>query len=1587
MKRQVLLSALLAVMLLFAWPYAKAGTTSANDEPEKPAYAFVTGEQIGGVGDFQYINYGITTFDLHNPDERTLLYYINKDSIDQVMAPWRYAILTGAFADDVYYYLDYYQIPTGHKTIGLKSVDLETEQTKIIADYADSNTTYFSMTYDYSTQTMYALDGFDSGYTGLVTVDLETGTKTPACTFSTWDGSYNTSPRFKAIACNYDGEIYALEYWGDFYQIDKETGECTKIARMNYVPSTALMYSQNLVFDHTTGDLYWLVYDFYDWSSVHTIDLFTGQSTRITPDPIKDRAVFTGLHIPFKIAEAGAPAKVENLTLTPGANGATEATLEWDNPTKTFGREGTLEDLTHIDIYRNNEVVHTISNPIIGGHVTWTDTNVLSGLTKYKIVPTNEDGDGEPKSVSAFVGRGVPVAVTNINVVNNGGDAVLTWDASAGGKYDAWIDRSTLVYEITRYPGEVAVITNESKTSYTDAGLDPGKYYYTILAKTTDGDGEMATSDKRVIGSNHTIPYTCDYGTQELFDTWDVIDGNGDGTTWQYGIGFYGLTPYYSALYTYSWNGADADEWLISLPVDFEAGQAYKLTFDVRMSGTSYNEQLAVTKGTGADITTHTEMASFEISSDMPPTPIRIEIDPLSAPESKSIGLHLTTPAGYGYAFRVDDFRIEENHDGNITGKVTSGGNPVEGAKISVSGTDYVTYSDAQGKYDFYFLYQGEYTLEVETFGYFDAQQTATVVELQTVTQNIDINPLPKYTVKGTLHTEEGTTVKNAQVEISGYNMHKVYSEENGTFTINDVYESEDYTITITKNKLETYTTAISTADGNLDLGVVVLNNKLLAPRTIEAEEIDSNSVLVEWTDTPHDAMTFRYDSGIPNNSLGSTNGTANYIFGTIYRIPSTVTEVSWMLTNTVSTHYSVNVFVFDLDEDSNPTNNILYKREYVTTTDNQWSSHTLSAPVEAPRGCYVAISCYGYIGLVMDDGDDDDYPFVYKTHCVASDYTQEGFTYVESLADQLDSYGNFFVRMKAQPYDWDEEDFVPAPGFTPVFVVADTPAMDITLGGLGEIKDTSAMAMEEDSKSGITNFELYRLMEGEESDETTWLLIHTTNNFSYTDNDWTTMPQGVYKYAVKAKYTGDKISPATISELIGKDMLANVTINLNTNTTTNESEGAVVYLSNHDPRYGYDTMIESDNGKAVVSDVWKGTYNISIHLDGFESLLIENVDLSTENAYTLDYLLAEIQITPFNADIWETETADERLFVWNVPDAIFDDFESHEDFTFSSPGSYGWQYIDGDGLETGGMIDYTWEGQFSPMAFVVFNPSATTPSMLADWYYYCAPYSGNKYLADFAAYPGPNNDYVISPRLYYREDFSIKFQARSYLASALETIDVGYSMTGINEEDFIWFNEESLIVPSNWTEYEYTVPAYAKYVTVRSTSEATTIFMLDDLFIGYEDRSAAPGAKVYSLKAPRPEGQYEVYLDGQKLADTDETTYTFSNLLPGGHVAGVRTRYTSGDTGYVSVYFNVDGVGINVTDMAQVQIYPNPATNYIYIKGDYTDAKLFSPQGVQLNNRVDKAGRMDVSNLSSGVYIINIYQNNQVNSHKIIVK
>lgn len=1481
------------------------------------------------------------------------------------------SIAAGFKIGNDFYWYEYKQQIYGYDAIGMYAYNIEDGVRRQIADYGSTyhGVSFYSPTYDYQTNTVYALDGIMGG-DSLMRVDVETGdvTKISAITGMLKNEEYNMEDSMKAIAVNYDGDMYGVSYWGRLYKINMISGEATLVADLDFNPEQAIMYECALAFDNDTNELYWSVYTWVNrYKEIRRINIADGTTEQV--GIFGDGLLFGSMDIPFTVAEPGAPAKVSGFTVTPDPDGALGATIKWTNPTKTYGRGGTLESIDKVEVYCNNELVQTFESPAVGAEMTWHSEVPVSALYSYKVMAYNASGKGDRSSVSIYVGQGIPMPVTNLKLESVGANAHLTWTAPDHGKFDAYIDIPSLRYEIIRSDG-VTVADAFEGSDFTDDTISTLlRYTYTVKAKNIGGESETVITDPMVCGPSIEVPTTWTYSSDDEFNTWTVIDGNGDYSCWSRVY-----WPVAGVQSTMSYYEMPAHEYLISPKVNMNKGTRYKVTFDATPGSKHIPEVLAVSFGRKATPEAQDSVTQYVIQTNGTCT-YRAEL-----PEIKVTGDHhfgfVHRSDTYGFNLTLSNVRIEEDHDGCVQGRITCNGNPVTNAIVLVNGGQWVSKTDADGKYLLEYLPQGSYTADVNAIGFEDTHFDFNVTEFETVTYNADMTAIPAYTVKGVVRDAVGDAVTDAHVSLGGYNSYEATTGTDGSFSIPGVFRHEAYSIVIDRNKLLSHSATFD-VEGDLDLGEVVLNDNLKTPYH-PAVEVNGDNVEVSWLAPINDPKELRYDSGEFTSSLGVQNCTTNTLLGTIFPDPEVIYGTSFVILSRPGTQiWSVYVTILDLDENGQPTDRVLYQNTYVPVTEDAWTTLTLPAPLDCPNGCFIGVSSYQFVSLAVDNGLDSEYPFKEGVHCFTTDYENGEWAYL----DQTEYKGNFAIRAQASTYtrnadkSWRKtpvakSEAAPAVELNSYSRPAEAPALDLTQQS-GPMKAVENRIV----------YNVYRADNGTLNTENPdWVEIATDVKTTFhSDTEWKSLPKGVYRYGVKAVYANGETSELAVTDSIGRDMRTALRLEVMTNTATNEASGAVVNLISLNPGFAYNATIGAD-GKCLIDNIWKTQYTIEVTKPGF-GYYSEIIDLSDLNEYSMMINLVARHETPSNLQVFaEGEFEDEQLLVWNFPDKIFEDFEGHEDFAINSPGEIGWQYRDGDNEETGSLYDYEWPGAFGKMAFMVFNPYNTNPAVTELGFY---PLSGEKMLADFAAVGIPNDDWLISPRLFFTEDFKLQFFAKG-VDYYPEVLRIGYSETGIEDGDFIWL-EENLNTQSYWMNYEYDIPASAKYVAINCISKDKRILFIDDVTLaipsamnsGWYSPAKAPARK------PIEGASYEIYLDGEKVGATDETNYLLTGIPVGHHRAGVRAAYTSGYSDMAVIDFDVTTSGI--VNTAENRVKVNLAGNVLTVRGDYNSLELHDLTG--LGYRLEGHGTYDLGNLPTGVYVLTVKDNAGAHAYKLQVK
>jgi hypothetical protein len=335
------------------------------------------------------------------------------------------------------------------------------------------------------------------------------------------------------------------------------------------------------------------------------------------------------------------------------------------------------------------------------------------------------------------------------------------------------------------------------------------------------------------------------------------------------------------------------------------------------------------------------------------------------------------------------------------------------------------------------------------------------------------------------------------------------------------------------------------------------------------------------------------------------------------------------------------------------------------------------------------------------------------------------------------------------------------------------------------------------DETRAMEGYKVWRLLQGQESNEAQWapLTPQAITATAHQDTDWGTLPDGNYKWAVKAVYTGGALSNSAFSNVVPRITEIGTIAGFVRDTQNQAISGATVSSGDY-------TATTNNNG-AYSLTIPAGNHTVTASHPNYSAVTQTGIVVVTGQTTTVNFNLPESQIV------------------------LEEDFESYADFSLTfAP----WTLLDVDGSATYGFNGISFLNSGSAMAYIIFNPDSTTPP-LED----TPAHSGNKFAASFAAMTAPNNDWLITPQ--FGGGGEIAFWAKSFTADyGLERFKVGVSTTGTAAGDFEIISAGNFIeAPVDWTEYTYDLSAYAGldiYVGIQCVSDDAFIFFVDDVTI-----------------------------------------------------------------------------------------------------------------------------------------------------------
>ena len=673
---------------------------------------------------------------------------------------------------------------------------------------------------------------------------------------------------------------------------------------------------------------------------------------------------------------------------------------------------------------------------------------------------------------------------------------------------------------------------------------------------------------------------------------------------------------------------------------------------------------------------------------------------------------------------------IHKGMMGTLTGTVTDVGNGSTIAGAIVTAGDYTGTSNASGVYSFG-VYQGVYTVNCAKPGYQAASQPAvTVTGMQTTTQNFALAEIALPPSQVVSEIVQNNTIVNLSWMPPDPNSASISEDFEGP-----AFPPEDWSQIITNtapaNTTGVYPTWCTAGTLAIDPPIIPHSGALQAGLWWEFAHQD------EWLITPQ--------FGCP--PAASLNFWGSVFFGSVN-----------------GDHYYVKV-----STDNGATWTVLWDASTLTGGWNYYVT-PISIDLAAYAGQQIKLAWQAI------DGDGQGLWYVWFIDDIAIGNATTTLTFAGHELTSISA---------AAPRTVDGTSNIPAVASRAALNKSDRNVVEPVIESNYSYTPSRA----------LTGYKAWRLLQGQETNEAIWTSL-TPNTITATglqDTGWAGVPDGTYKWAVKAVYTGNVMSMAGFSNPQTKLTQVGTIAGLVRNPSNQGIAGATVTC-------GTTTATTNASG-AYSMTVGAGTVSVTASANGYTAVTQTGIVVVTGQTTTVNFQLPVSQIL------------------------LSDGFETYPNFALTfAP----WTLVDVDMATTYGMTGVAWENAYAAMAYIIFNPSATVPPVTT-----LPAQEGSKMAASFAATVAPNNDWLITPQVAGGGD--IRFYARSMTAQyGLERFKVGVSTTGTNPTNFTIISGTTHIeAPIDWTEYTYNLAAYAGqqiYVGIQCVSNDAFVFAVDNV-------------------------------------------------------------------------------------------------------------------------------------------------------------
>lgn len=396
---------------------------------------------------------------------------------------------------------------------------------------------------------------------------------------------------WSGCAVDPDGNLYALDMHGELWTVNKQTGVMSDVGSTGLHP----VYLSSACFDPHSGRLFYSYSPADDSGWLYEIDPDTAEATPLYRFPGDEEVV--GMYVAPAKADYNAPGAPLDAEVSFDGN-SLSGTLSFTMPQTTYGGESLAGMIGYAAFASDSPLASGTASP--GEAVAIPVSVPDNGLYEFKIVLSNDAGNGPAETIIRYVGNDTPTA-PKVKASNSGGAITISWDPVVSGVHGGYMDSQSVTYKVVRSSDNSVVAENTNGLSVVDPMEQPEELMllkYCVTASCNGMTSAPGVSNQIAVGP-YLPPLSENFQSEDSFDSFVVIDANNDGNVWYH---FYGTDNNGRARIRYN-SSKQMDDWLITPAIRLEGGKVYILHFDAAKEGAAVNiEKIEVKYGRGTSV-------------------------------------------------------------------------------------------------------------------------------------------------------------------------------------------------------------------------------------------------------------------------------------------------------------------------------------------------------------------------------------------------------------------------------------------------------------------------------------------------------------------------------------------------------------------------------------------------------------------------------------------------------------------------------------------------------------------------------------------------------------------------------------------------------------------------------------------------------------------------------------------------------------------------------------------------------------------------------------------------------------------------